>query len=80
MIAETELTEGVKVLCLTGTQRVGGKDMIEAIPDAVLITPTPSLVLGRFGIAVQPAKDIAKIIVIQPIQDAELKFMLMVIF
>jgi len=58
MIAQVEFAEGVEVLRLNGAQRVGGKDMIEAIPDAVLITPTPSFILGRLGVAVQPAKDI----------------------
>jgi len=80
MIAQAELAEGVEVVRLRGAQRVGGKDMIEAMPDAVLITPAPSLVLRRFGVAMQPAKDIAEIIIIQPMQDAELKFMLTVIF
>ena len=80
MIAQAELAERVEVVRLRGAQRVGGKDMIEAMPDAVLITPAPSLVLRRFGVAMQPAKDIAEIIIIQPMQDAELKFMLTVIF
>lgn len=62
MIAQVELAEGVEVLRLHGAQRVGGKDMIEAIPDAVLITPTLSLILGRLGVAMQSAKDIWQIV------------------
>ncbi len=62
MIAQAELAEGVEVLRLNGAQRMGGKDMIEAIPDAVLITPTPSLILGRLGVAVQSSKDIWQIV------------------
>ena len=38
-----------------------GKDMVEAILDAALITPAPSLLLGSFGITMQSAKDIEEI-------------------
>jgi hypothetical protein len=58
MIAQVELTEGMEVLCLMGTRVVGSKKMIEAILEAVLVTPTPPLALGRPGIAMQTAIDI----------------------
>lgn len=51
MIAQVELAGEVEVLRLNGAQSLGGKDMIETIPDAVPVTPTPSLILGKFGIA-----------------------------
>ena len=74
-----KLAEKVEVVRLVGAQRVGGKDMIESVPDVVLIAPAPSYVLGMFGVAVQSPKDIAKIIGPQPVQDTQFQCMLVLI-
>src|SRR5260370_40537595 len=80
MIAETALTEGVEVARLHGTQRVRGKEMVEAIPEAVPVTPAPALLLRLYGVAMQPAIDIVQIVADQLTQNAQLKFMLPAIF
>jgi hypothetical protein len=80
MIAETALVEGVEVPCLMGTQDVGDKDMIEAIPDVVPITPTPPLLLRLPGIAMQTAIDIVQVVSAQLTQNTKLEFMLAGIF
>ena len=80
MIAQEELAEGVEVLRLNRTQGVGGKDMIEAIPDPVSETPTPPLLLGRSGIAMLSAIDIVQIVGAQLTQNTKLEFMLTGIF
>src|SRR6266446_5656147 len=76
MIAEMELTEGVEVLRLNRTQRVGGKEMIEAIREAVPVTPAPPLLLRLPVVAMQPAIDIVQIVGAQPMQNTKLEFML----
>src|ERR1700680_3520614 len=80
MIAQAKLTEGVKVARLPGAQPARGKEMIEAIPDAFLVTPTPSLLLCLPDVAMQPAKDIMQIVGAQLTQNAKLEFMLAGIF
>ena len=80
MIAQAELAKGVEVLRLRGAQRVGGKDMIETIPDVVPVTLAPSLVLCLPGIAMRPAIDIMQVVGTQLTQNAQLEFMLMGIF
>jgi hypothetical protein len=70
----------MEVLRLNGAQRVGGKDVVEAIPDAVLVTPAPSLVLCLLCIAMQLPIDIWQIVGAQLTQDPKLEFMLTRIF
>jgi hypothetical protein len=75
-----ELTEGVEVLRLNRTQRVGGKDMIEAIREAVPVTPAPPLLLRLPIVAMQPAINIVQIVGAQSTQNIKLEFILAGVF
>src|SRR5689334_6253361 len=82
MIAEAALTftEGLEVARLRGTQPPGGVEVIEAIPDAFPVTPAPPILMCLLGVAMQPTIDIVQVVGAQPMQNAQLKFMLPGIF
>ena len=70
VIAQAKFADGVQVLRLHGAKRIGGKDMIEAILEAVPVTPAPSLLPCLLGIAMQPPIDIVQIVAAQLTQHA----------
>src|SRR6266567_1534794 len=76
MIAQTALAKVVEVLRLYGTQRVRGKEMVEAILEVVPVTPAPALLLPLPIVAMQPAIAIVQVIGAQPMQNTQLEFML----
>jgi hypothetical protein len=80
VIAQAKFEVRVEVLRLHGEKRLGGKDMIEAILEAVPVTPAPSLLPCLLGIAMQPPIDIVQIVGAQLLQHTQLEFMLTRIF
>ena len=61
-------------------KRIGGKDMIEAILEAVPVTPAPSLLPCLLGIAMHLPIDVVQIVGAQLTEHKQLEFMLTGIF